>query len=184
VLAKNRSRFPLCQPPRIEHVQIIAADDIALLGRSGIIASMQPSHLLTDRDYADRHWGRRARLAFALRSIWDAGAPLAFGSDVPIEPLSPISGIGAAVYRSRPSDPRGTWTRAQCLSPWEALWGFTAGAALAAGDQDQRGMIRPGYLADLTVLDRNIFTAKPKDIFKAQVSMTFVDGRLVYKADG
>ena len=183
VLARHRDRFPRCQPPRIEHVQVIAPEDIARLGKSGIIASMQPSHLLTDRDYADRHWGSRARLAFALRSFWDAGVPLAFGSDVPIEPLSPISGIGAAVYRSRPGDARGPWNRGQCLAAWEAICGFTLGAAIAAGDQDQRGMIRSGYLADLTVLDRNIITAKPRDIFKAQVSLTFVDGHPVYKAE-
>lgn len=183
VLTKYRNRFPQCQPPRIEHVQVIAAEDIQRLADAGIIASMQPSHLLTDRDYADRHWGNRSRLAFALRSFWDAGARLAFGSDVPIEALSPIAGIGAAVYRSRPKDLRGSWTPKQRLSPWEALWGFTAGAALAAGDQDQRGMIRPGCLADLAVLDRNIITARPKDIFRTQVAMTFVDGRRVYNRD-
>jgi predicted amidohydrolase YtcJ len=108
--------------------------------------------------------------------------PLAFGSDVPIEPIAPLSGIGAAVHRARPEDRRGPWYPQERLTPWEAIWGFTAGAALAAGDGWLRGMIRPGLLADLVVLDRNILTVTPKKIFDTQVSMTFVDGDCVFDA--
>jgi hypothetical protein len=183
VLIKYNNRFPPQQPPRIEHLQLIAPDDLPRLRGTNIIASMQPSHLLTDRDYADRHWGRRSRLAFAFRSLWDLGVPLAFGSDVPIEPIAPITGIGAAVHRAKPGDTRGPWYRKQRLSVWEAVWGFTVGAAIASGEQARRGMIRPGFLADLTVLDHNIFTIPPKSIFNTQVSMTFVGGRRVYEAE-
>lgn len=183
VLAKNRSRFPKAQPPRIEHLQLIDKTGLDKIRDSGIIASMQPSHLLTDRDYADLHWGRRSRFAFALRSLWKRGVPMAFGSDAPIEPLSPLAGIGAAVWRSRPDDRRGSWYPNESLSPWEAIWGFTAGAALATGDATIRGMIRPGMLADLVILDRNILTCPPRKIFDTIVAKTFVDGIPVFDAD-
>ncbi|MEW5875237.1 MAG: amidohydrolase [Candidatus Zixiibacteriota bacterium] len=181
-LGKYRSKFPKSQPPRIEHAQLVDPADIPLFVRHGIIASMQPSHLLTDRDYADKHWGRRARWAFACRSLWNAGVPLAFGSDVPIEPLDPIAGIGAAVYRARPEDRRGTWHPAEALNVWQAVWAFTAGAAMAAGDQGLRGQIKQGQLADLVILDRNIFTIPAKEIFRTQVTHLFVDGHPTYRA--
>jgi len=181
IIAENRSRFPKHQPPRIEHLQIIDRDDIQKLADTGIIVSMQPSHMLTDRDYADAAWGKRCRYAFAFRSLAALGIPMAFGSDVPIEPLRPLDGIGAAVHRAKPEDKRGSWYPMERLSVWEAVRGFTAGAAFAAGDADWRGMIRPGMAADLVVLDRNVFTIDPREIFKANVDLTFVAGRPVYE---
>lgn len=180
VLRKHESRFPRCQPPRIEHLQLIDPRDVSKLVRSRIIASMQPSHLLTDRDYADRHWGQRASNAFRFRTLWDRGVIMAFGSDVPIERLAPLEGIGAAICRCRARDRRGAWYPGQRLSVWGAVWGFTVGAAIASGDTGTRGKIAPGYLADMVVLDRNIFTVKPTDIFQTQVAMTFVDGEYAY----
>lgn len=182
-LARFRRKFPKSQPPRIEHVQLIDPADIPILARGGIIASMQPSHLLTDRDYADQHWGKRARWAFACRTLWESGVPLAFGSDVPIEPLDPLSGIGAAVHRARPTDKRGAWHPSESLNVWQAVWAFTAGAALAAGDQGLRGMIKAGQLADLAILDRNIFTIPPRDIFRTKVTALYVDGARVHESD-
>jgi predicted amidohydrolase YtcJ len=180
VMRKYNQRFPRCQPPRIEHLQLLQPNDLKKLVGTRIIASMQPSHLLTDRDIADRHWGTRARNAFALRSLWDAGVPLAFGSDVPIEPLCPLDGIGAAVHRARPDDNRGSWHSRQRLSVWEAVWGFTAGAAYACGGGERRGRILPGQLADLVVLDRNIFTCRPADIFLTKVDMAVVGGTIMW----
>jgi hypothetical protein len=97
--------------------------------------------------------------------------------------MAPLSGIGAATFRSRPDDRRGPWYPQERLSPWEAIWGFTAGATLAAGDGWLRGTIRPGLLADLVVLDRNILTIDPREIFSTQVAMTFVDGVCVFDAE-
>ncbi len=180
VIGKYRDLFPVNQPPRIEHLQLLHPKDVNKLVKANIIASMQPSHLLTDRDIADRNWGGRARNAFVLRTLWDHGVIMAFGSDVPIEPIRPLDGIGAAVHRSRPKDRRGPWYPRQRLAVWEAIWGFTVGAAIAAGDQHQRGLMKPGYLADLVVLDRNIFTIDPRRIFDTQVAMTVVNGEIVY----
>lgn len=180
VIGKHRNRFPAHQPPRIEHLQLLDPADLKKLVRSDIVASMQPSHLLTDRDIADKNWGRRARNAFVFRTLWDSGVVMAFGSDVPIEPIRPLDGIGAAVHRAKPNDRRGPWYPKQRLSVWEAVWCFTMGAAIAGGDQHQRGMIRPGHLADLVILDRNIFTIDPRRVFDTQIDMTVVAGEVVY----
>jgi hypothetical protein len=181
VIAMHRRRFPVNQPPRIEHLQLLHPKDLPKLKRAGIIASMQPSHLLTDRDIADRNWGARSRNAFVFRALWDAGVVMAFGSDVPIEPIRPLDGIGAAVHRAKPEDKRGPWYRRQRLSVWEAVWGFTVGAAIAAGDQNRRGLLKPGYLADLVILDRNIFTIDPRRTFETNVDMTVVNGEVVHE---
>lgn len=181
VFSKYRNRFPQNQPPRIEHLQLLDPKDLKKLARSGVIASMQPSHLLTDRDIADEHWGKRAAHAFAFRTLWVNGVTMAFGSDVPIEPIRPLDGIGAAVHRAKPQDRRGSWYPRERLNVWEAIWGFTIGAAIAAGDQHQRGMLKPGYLADLVVLDRNIFTIDPRRVFDTQVAMTVVDGAIAHE---
>ncbi len=180
IMGKHRKRFPKNQPPRIEHLQLLHPRDLRKLVKSQIIASMQPSHLLTDRDIADRNWGSRSRNAFVFRTLWDNGVVMAFGSDVPIEPIRPLDGIGAAVHRARPTDRRGPWYPKERLSVWESVWGFTVGAAIAAGDQARRGMLSPGYLADLVVLDCNIFTIDPRKIFATQVDMTVVNGEVVH----
>ncbi|MBD3299663.1 MAG: amidohydrolase family protein [candidate division Zixibacteria bacterium] len=184
IIGEYAGKFPKHQPPRIEHLQIIDKADLGRLARSGIVCSMQPCHLLTDRDYCDEHWGRRSHMAFAFRTLAEHGIPMAFGSDVPIEPLNPIEGIGAAVYRSRPEDKRGSWHKKERLTVWEAVHGFTAGAAYAAGESHRRGMIRPGQLADLVILDRNIFTIKPVEIFDAAVDLTMVGGEPVFDRSG
>jgi len=178
---KYRRRRPRPVRSRIEHVQLIDPADIADLVRSGIVASMQPSHLVADRDTAIKHWGRRARWAFAFKSMRKAGIPLVFGSDTPIEKLDPLAGIDAAVNRKKAGDSRGPWTPSERLSVYEAVEGFTSGAASVSGESDRKGSITPGKVADLVVLSDNIFAIPPFKIANTRVEMTILDGEVVYE---
>lgn len=176
-----RRKMPRPIPSRIEHVQLIDPGDIELLRKSGVIASMQPSHLLSDRDTAIKHWGRRSRWAFAFRSLLAAGVPLVFGSDSPIERLDPLQGIHAAVNRKQAADPRGPWTPAERISVYEAVAGFTSATAVASGETTAKGSIAPGKVADFVVLSENIFSLPPANILDAVVDTTVFRGEVVYR---
>ncbi len=164
--------------PRIEHAQIVDPADVPRFATIGVVASMQPSHAPSDRDAADAALGARAATAYAWRALLDAGAVLAFGSDAPIEPLDGLAGIGAAV--SRTLDERPPWRPEQALSPLEALTGFTAGAAWAAGHERRRGRLAPGLDADLVVLDADPTQVAPERIRDIGVVATMVGGRWVH----
>ncbi len=166
---------------RIEHVQIIDRRDIALFKRLGVVASMQPSHCPSDRIIVDRHWGRRGKNAYIFKTLLKRGIPLAFGSDCPIEPLHPLEGIHAAVNRNAPGERSGKFYPEEALSVTAAVTGFTSGAAYAAGREDHLGKISPGYLADLVVLEDNIFTMALSQIHQARISMTVFDGKIVHR---
>lgn len=165
---------------RIEHVQLIHPQDRRRLAEQGIIASMQPIHAISDMEMADLYWGERAENAYDWRGQLEAGAVLAFGSDAPIEPIEPLPNLQAAVTRRRPDGYPGRegWRSAggKRLNLSEAIRGFTTGPAYAAKMEDRLGKIHPGYLADLTVLDRDIFTCDPMEISKVEVLGTVVDG--------
>jgi len=176
----NRRWRPRQMLSRIEHVQLIDPGDIADLARSEVAASMQPSHLVADRDTAVRHWGRRAPWAFAFKSLRKAGIPLAFGSDTPIEKLNPLAGIDAAVNRQRAGDPRGAWTPAERLTVEEAVEGFTRAPAYISGEADRKGSITPGKVADFVVLSHNIFAIPPAEMARTGVEMTVLNGEVVY----
>ena len=128
-------------PDRIEHVQLIAPSDLPRLARLGVVASMQPIHATSDMDIADRHWGARAATAYAWRSVLSSGAGLAFGSDCPVETLSPLAGIHAAVTRRRADGSPGPdgWRPAQRLTVEQAVRAYTLGAARAAGRERDAG---------------------------------------------
>ena len=167
---------------RIEHVQLLHPDDVSRLAALGVVASMQPIHATQDCEMADRYWGERCATAYAWRSLLDAGAVLAFGSDCPVEDLNPFLGIHAAVTRRRVDGfpgPQG-WYPEQRLTVEEAVCAYTLGAAYAAGLEDCLGMLAPGKLADLIVLDRDIFSCDPMAIAETQVEMTMIGGRVVY----
>jgi hypothetical protein len=163
-------------------VQLIHPDDVGRLAALGVVASMQPIHATQDSEMADRYWGERCATAYAWRSLLEAGTVLAFGSDCPVEDLNPFLGIHAAVTRRRADGSPGPegWIPAQRLTVAEAVRGYTLGAAYAAGLEDRLGSLAAGKLADLVVLDRDVFTCDPPAIAQTQVVATMIGGRLVY----
>jgi len=167
---------------RIEHVQLLHPDDVGRLAALGIIASMQPIHATQDCEMADRYWGERCATAYAWRSLLDVGTVLAFGSDCPVEDYNPFLGIHAAVTRRRVDGfpgPQG-WYPEQRLTVEEAVRAYTLGAAYVASLEDRLGSLSPGKLADLIVLDRDIFTCDPMAIAETQVEMTMIGGRFMF----
>jgi len=170
---------------RIEHVQVIHPDDAARLGKMNIIASMQPIHATSDMLMADAFWGERSRLAYALKTQLGYGAPLALGSDAPVESPNPFLGLYAAVTRRRADgspSPDG-WYPEQKLTMSEAWQGFTLGPAYAAYMENRLGRLSPNYLADLIVLDssQDPFSCDPKELLTMESFATMVGGEWVWQ---
>jgi predicted amidohydrolase YtcJ len=166
---------------RIEHVQLLHADDVPRFRELQVIASMQPIHATQDMYLADRYWGERAELSYAWRSVLKAGGRLAFGSDAPVESMNPLVGIHAAVTRQRADgEPEEGWYPEQRLTVTESVHGYTLGAAYAGGTERDRGSITVGKLADLVVLSQDIFEIPPQDILGTRVLATVFDGEIVY----
>jgi len=137
-------------PHRIEHFQCVHPVDLERAPQAGIVLSMQPAHLLTDIDLVDRHWGDRGRGAYAFRSLLQRGARLVFGSDVPVASLDPRAGIHAALERKGSNGaPANGWRPEEKIGFSEAVAGYTVGAAHAAGVGHRRGVLAPGFDADL-----------------------------------
>jgi hypothetical protein len=169
-------------PHRIEHLQIIRPEDVQRLARLGITASVQPIHVIDDMPLCDQSLGSRSCFAYPFRDMLDAGVTLALGSDAPVADPNPLWGIHAAVTRQeRDGTPEGGWYPEQRLTVAEAVWGYTMGPAIASGRDATLGSITPGKLADLVVLDRDIFAIEPMEIHRAQVLMTVFDGLVVYE---
>jgi hypothetical protein len=169
---------------RIEHVQTIHPDDMPRLGRYGVLASVQPVHLMTDWPTAERVWGRRSRNTYAFRSLLNHAAQLVMGSDAPVAPLNPILGIYAAVTRQdEHGEPKGGWYPEERLSVAEAIYGFTMAPASAAGRQHLQGSITPGKWADLVVLSHNLFEIPAAEIKEVQACLTVFDGRVVHQQE-
>lgn len=170
---------------RIEHVQVLHPADVNRLGRLGLVASMQPVHVLSDMEIASRYWGERSRHAYAWRSQQEAGAVLAFGSDAPVEQPNPFIGLYAAVTRRRPDgypSPEG-WYPEQKLPLEVALRGFTTGAAWAARLEGLQGQLSPGALADLIVLPQDPFRLPTEALLTMRPVRTMVAGEWVWQSD-
>ena len=167
---------------RIEHAQIVHPDDQPRFASLGVIASMQPIHATQDMLIADRLWGKRSAHAYPWRSLLNAGAVLAFGSDAPVETLNVMVGIHAAVTRRRPDGAPGPagWYAEQRLTVDEAVYAYTAGAAFASGEETVKGSLAPGKLADLVILSQDIFSIDPMAILGTEVVGTLVGGAWVY----
>jgi len=164
---------------RIEHYQLVRKRDVERTKRLNVIASMQPSHCPSDIRMIRNNWGKRGANAFIFRTLIDKGIDLAFGSDVPIEPLDPIAGIAAAVRRALPKS-RDLFYPNQRISALEALNRFTLGPAIAVGQQDCRGMLAPGYPADFVVLSDDIARVPASKIYDIKVLATILDGDIKY----
>ncbi len=166
---------------RVEHVQLLHPDDISRFKELRILACMQPIHATSDMTLADEHWGERARWSYAWKSLLNAGARLAFGSDAPVEPVNPLLGIHAAVTRQRASgEPEGGWYPQERLSVLEAVHGFTLGAAYASGEEKDKGSISVGKLADLAILSQDIFEIPARAMLDTRVVATVFDGKIVF----
>jgi predicted amidohydrolase YtcJ len=174
--AKPEQRF------RIEHDQIIEPRQIAQYKKMGIIASVQPSHLLTDmRWVTDRVGKERASTSYPWKSFLDAGVPIAFGTDFPVEFINPFRGIYSAVTRKNEAGTQEFYPN-QKLTIDEAIAAYTTGSAYAEFMEKQKGTLAPGMLADFVVLDRDITKVPPAEILKTKVLRTVVGGKTVYEA--
>ena len=168
---------------RVEHAQHLRRPDIGRIARLGIIASMQPYHAVDDGRWAEKRIGpERIKTTYAFRSLIDAGARLAFGSDWTVAPLDPLQGIYAAVTR-RTWDGKnpGGWVPEQKITVEEALRAYTGGDAYGVFAEQKRGKLAPGYLADITVIDRDLTRIPPETIEKARILLTVVGGKVVYQ---
>jgi predicted amidohydrolase YtcJ len=165
---------------RIEHAQHLSETDIPRFAQLDVIASMQPYHAIDDGRWAEGLIGRRVATTYAFRSLLDAKARLAFGSDWPVAPATPLEGIYAAVTRRTLDDrnPDG-WVPAQKITLEEALRAHTADGAYASFDEARRGSLTAGKLADLVMIDRDLFRIPPHEIREAKVVATLVGGKVV-----
>ena len=166
---------------RIEHVQVLHPDDLPRLAALDVTASMQPIHCTQDRDLVDRHWGARGRYAYAFRSLLRHGTRLAFGSDAPVETLDVLTGIHAAVTRMRRAEPeRPAWRPEEALTAGEAIRAYTEGPAYAAGEEDIKGRLAPGYVADFVGLSGDLLSVAPAEIAGVRVCLVAVGGAVRY----
>lgn len=169
---------------RIEHAQVLRSEDIARMAQLGVIASMQPIHATSDMGWAVTRLGPERLLgAYAWKSIQDAGVPLAFGSDAPVERPSPLLGIYAARTRQdAKGKPDAGWFAAQRLSGEDALRAYTVGVAYAGHAEDRRGKLAPGMEADFTVLSVDPVDGSPPTLLTATVRRTVVGGQDSFRA--
>jgi predicted amidohydrolase YtcJ len=167
---------------RIEHSQVVDQTDFARYKELGVIASMQPNHLLTDMAWAEQRLGpERAKYAYAWKSFLDAGVVLAFGTDYPVEPITPYRGVYCAVTRMNEAGTQ-TYFPEEKLTIWQAIYAYTQGSAYAEFAESKKGKLANGYFADFIVLDRDITAVAPPEILKTQVLKTVVNGQTVYQA--
>lgn len=168
---------------RIEHAQILIENDVPRFAELGVIASMQPAHCITDLTYAESRLGReRCRYAYAWRSILEAGGRIAFGTDCSMKPMDPIEGLYAAVSRkSRDGLPAGGWFPEEKLTMEEAIELYTLGPAYASFEENLKGSIEPGKLADMAVLSQNLLEIPEQMILDTRVVYTVFDGKIIYE---
>ena len=169
---------------RDEHAQTLAPDDIPRFAELGVIASMQPTHCISDKKFVIKRIGsERAKGAYAWKTLADAGARIAFGTDYQVEPLNPMEGLYASVTRKdRLGEDGNGWYPEQKISMSDAIKYYTTGAAYAQFMEGRKGMIKAGYLADIVILDKDLFAIPEDEIMKTKVDYTIVGGKIVYSS--
>jgi len=167
---------------RIEHAQVVDPVDIPRFARLGVIASMQPNHLLTDMNWAEARLGpKRAAYSYAWKAFLDAGVPLAFGTDYPVEPVTPFRGLFAAVTRMNEAGTKSYFPENR-ITRGQVLLAYTQGSAYAEFAETHKGKLAPGFDADFIVVDRDLYRVAAPEILKTNVLETFVGGQQVYLA--
>ena len=168
---------------RVEHAQVTTPQQILRFKELKVIASMQPSHLLTDMNWAESRLGpKRAEHSYAWSEFLRNGVALAFGTDYPVESVTPFRGLYSAVTRLS-EDGKKSYYPAQKLNIEQAIAAYTTGAAFAEFAEKQKGKLEPGMLADFVVLDRDITAAPPPKILTTKVLRTVVGGKTVYSIE-
>jgi predicted amidohydrolase YtcJ len=167
---------------RIEHAQVTNPLQVAEFKQLKVIASMQPNHLLTDMNWAEARLGpKRAAHSYAWAEFLRKGVTLAFGTDYPVEPVTPFRGLYAAVTR-KSEDGKKEYYPEPKLNMEQAIAAYTTGSAFAEFAEKDKGTLAPGMLADLVVLDMDITSVVPEKILGAKVLRTVVGGKTVYLA--
>ncbi|MCH8007971.1 MAG: amidohydrolase [Chloroflexi bacterium] len=171
-------------PRRIEHAQLLEPEDSMRFVELGVSASMQPIHATQDYLKVDREWGARGSNAYVFASLLWTGANVAFGSDSPVETMSPIAGIHAAVTRrTAAGEPPGGWFPDEAISLEAALAAYTTGCATACGEGERLGKIAKGFMGDFVVLSHDLFALDdPMRILETAAVATVVGGEIVYRA--
>jgi predicted amidohydrolase YtcJ len=170
---------------RIEHAQVVCDGDIGRFASLGVVASMQPTHCITDKRFAEKRIGTaRCKGAYAWRCLLEAKAAVAFGTDYPVEPINPLEGLYAAVTRKdRAGESGDGWFADQRLGMEEAIRLYTREAAYAEFTEDRKGMLKAGYLGDAVIFHEDLFTLPPDRIMSVRVDYTIVGGKVVYRRD-
>ena len=178
-----RANPPRDRRDRIEHVQVVAPQDMPRFGELHIIASMQPCHETNDSRWAEQRLGpERSKGAYAWNSLQKAGAKLAFGTDYDVEPINPLRGLYACVTREAiTGGPPGGWEPQEKLPLQDCLRAYTSGSAYAEFTDGKKGELKVGEFADFVVLSRDLTKASPKDFLTTDVLQTVVGGRTVYQ---
>jgi len=180
-----RRRFNGSRRDRIEHVQLFHPEDLPLFRDLGVVASVQPVHLLTDRPVAEKRWGLpRCRYAYAWKSLLRAGVRLQFGSDAPVELINPLLSFHAALLRqSLAGEPKGGWFPGERLTLDEVIHAFTAVPTWVSRKEDDLGSLAPGKKADLVMFGQDLFQVAPDELASVDVEMTMINGEVLYQKE-